>query len=87
MIIIDIESRDKLKGYIFPTIIKNNYSSKFPLDQTFEYNCTKTEFIFPEQIIENNENFVIFIKLDSKFSLKVELNKENDGNNDNKFPE
>ena len=90
-IIIDIESKNKLSGYIFPTIGKGNYSSVFPYNLNFENNYTTTEFIFPEDKIDNNEEFIIFIKFNSTFSLKVETKKEkNDNNedniNDDKFP-
>jgi hypothetical protein len=89
--LINIESKNKLSGYIFPTIGKGNYSSVFPYNLNFENNYTTTEFIFPEDKIDNNEEFIIFIKFNSTFILKVETNKEkNDNNedniNDDKFP-
>jgi hypothetical protein len=89
--LINIESKNKLSGYIFPTIGKGNYSSVFPGNLNFVNNYTTTEFIFPEDKIDNNEEFIIFIKFNSTFILKVETNKEkNDNNedniNDDKFP-
>jgi hypothetical protein len=90
-ILINIESKNNLSGYIFPTIGKGNYSSVFPRNLNFINNYTTTEFIFPEDKIDNNEEFIIFIKFNSTFSLKVETKKEkNDNNedniNDDKFP-
>ena len=89
--LINIESKNSLSGYIFPTIGKGNYSSIFPDNLNFDNNYTTTEFIFPEDKIDNNEEFIIFIKFNSTFSLKVETKKEkNDNNedniNDDKFP-
>ena len=88
-IIIYIDSTDKLEGYIFPTIIKNNFSSLFPSKKNFEINHIKSDFIFPEEKIDDDENFIIFIQLNSKFNLKVELNKDNENSDKdkvNKFP-
>lgn len=85
-IVIYIDSTDKLKGYIFPTIAKNNYSSLFPLEINFEINNIKSEFIFPEEKIEDDEDFIIFIKLDNKFNLSIELNKNNDEDKFDIFP-
>jgi hypothetical protein len=89
--LINIESKNNLSGYIFPTIGKGNYSSEFPYDLNFENNYTTTEFIFPEDKIDNNEEFIIFIKFNSAISLKIEAKKESSGNNDDninndKFP-
>jgi hypothetical protein len=90
-ILINIESKNNLSGYIFPTIGKGNYSSIFPDNLNFDNNYTTTEFIFPEDKIDNNEEFIIFIKFNSAISLKIEAKKESSGNNDDninndKFP-
>ena len=90
-ILINIESKNNLSGYIFPTIGKGNYSSVFPDNFNFDNNYTTTEFIFPEDKIDNNEEFIIFIKFNSAISLKIEVKKESRGNNDyiinnDKFP-
>ena len=89
-IIIDIKSKDNLSGYIFPTIEKDNYSTIFPDIINYNINYTKCEFIFPEDKIDNNEDFSIFIQMNiSEFNLAVDINKEkNEENNNtnNKFP-
>ena len=43
---------------------------------TYNYSSLISEFIFPHEKIDNDENFVIFIKVNSKFNLKVELKKK-----------
>ena len=86
---IDVLSKDILNGYIFPTIGKENFAGIFPEVENIGQNHINSEFIFPEYNIDKTEDFVIFIKMNSKFNLKVEVSKENKGNddiNDNKFP-
>ena len=67
---------------IGPAIGKDNYSGPFPTMKKFI--DSKSEFIFPNENIDNDENFIIFIKFDSKFNLTVDRKKEKDDNND--FP-
>jgi len=84
-ILIDLKSEKKFSGFIYAAIGKDNYSGPFPNMNTYNYSSLISEFIFPHEKIDNDENFVIFIKLNSKFNLKVELKKENDDNNDKDY--
>ena len=90
-ILLDLESNNELKGYIFSSIGKYNYSNIFPSQENLGQNNTKTEFILPDDKIDDDEDFVIFIKMNSDFNLTIENKKESGGNNDednndDKFP-
>ena len=71
-------------GYVCPTIGKDNYSGPLPNMQNFF--STKSEFIFPKEKIDDDENFIIFMNFESKFNLTVGIEEDNEKDNDNGFP-
>ena len=71
-------------GYVCPTIGKDNYSGPLPNMQNFF--STKSEFIFPKEKIDDDENFIIFMNFESKFNLTVGIEEDNEKENDNGFP-
>ena len=81
---INLELPKTIIGYVCPTIGKDNYSG--PLPNMHNFFSTKSEFIFPKEKIDDDENFIIFMNFESKFNLTVGIEKDNEKDNDNGFP-
>ena len=81
---INLELPKTIIGYVCPTIGKDNYSG--PLPNMHNFFSTKSEFIFPKEKIDDDENFIIFMNFESKFNLTVGIEEDNEKDNDNGFP-
>ena len=78
---INIESNDNsLSMVIHGSIGKGNYLCAIPEEEAFDKKTISSEFTIPNDKLINDETFNILLKSRTNFTLKVELNK-NDNNN------
>ena len=62
--------------FILTNIAKDNYFSVFPEEEKLNYTFISSEFIVPNEILNDNETFTILFKIKNNFTLTLKLDKE-----------
>ena len=79
---VNLKNNTNLTFFIFANIVKGNYLGVLPEEKIYDANSINSEFIVPNEKLNDDETFDILFKVKNNATLTVEVIKENDKDNE-----